>query len=261
MISEANLKAENTTTGRDQNWERFERKFFIPPTKTFFARSLLSHICLPDGEYPQGTINSLYFDTPDLDHFQKSDEGHYERGKIRIRWYDNPRDMKGMVPVYLELKAKKGFVSQKQRRQFLVPAERLQKIRAHDTIISRHIILGTLSEFGYFYTEPLVPVILISYKRFRFAEILTGARLSFDWRICSVLTAPSFGARKANLMLEGGVIEIKSPSMNIPGSLRSVNVLGTDWTRFSKYGGCLESQMEKSGSVGRLWPSGRIELL
>ncbi len=61
-------------------------------------------------------------------------------------------------------------------------------------------------------------------------------------------------------MLEGGIIEIKGPSMEIPESLRSISYLGTDWTRFSKYAGCLESQMERPGSIGRLWPSGRVEL-
>ena len=254
-------KTERAATEHDQSWERFERKFFIPPAKTPFARSLLFHICLRDSEYPQGTINSLYFDTPDLDQFQKSDDGNYEREKIRIRWCDSPYNQQGMVPVYLELKSKRGFASRKQCRKILVPAERLNRIRADNTIVSRNIILQTLSEFGYFSEDPLRPVILIAYKRFRFTEILTGARLSFDWRICSLLTDPGLGYSETSLMLEGGIIEIKGPSMEIPRSLRSLSILGIDWTRFSKYAGCLESQMEKPGTVGRFWPSGRVELL
>jgi hypothetical protein len=261
MISKVISKVENTMPGRDQRWERIERKFFIPPSKIPFARSLLSHICLRDGKYPQGTINSLYFDTPDLDHFQKSDDGNYERQKIRIRWYDNPSNWEGMVPVYLELKAKRGFASRKQRRKILVPAERLKRIRVNNTIVNRSVILQTLSEFGYFSKDRLLPVILISYERFRFTEILTSTRLSVDWRICSSLAAPSLGHSQASLMLEGGVIEIKGPSMEIPKSLQSLSILGIDWTRFSKYAGCLESQIEKPGSIGRFWPSGRIELL
>jgi hypothetical protein len=255
------LKTESAASDRDRGWERIERKFFVPPAKIPFARSLLSHICSRDGKYPQGIINSLYFDTPDLDHFQKSDDGNYEREKIRIRWYDNPTDYKGMFPVYLELKSKRGFASRKQRRKILVPAERLIRIRANDTILNGNIISGTLSEFGYFSEKYLLPVIRITYERFRFTEILTGTRLSFDWRISSSLTAPSLGHSQASLMLEGGIIEIKGPSMEIPESLRSISILGIDWTRFSKYTGCLESQMEKSGTVGRFWPSGRTELL
>jgi hypothetical protein len=255
------LKTESVASDRDRSWERIERKFFVPPAKIPFARSLLSHICSRDSKYPQGIINSLYFDTPDLDHFQKSDDGNYEREKIRIRWYDSPDNWEIMVPVYLELKAKRGFASKKRRRKILVPAERLIRIRANDTILNGNIISGTLSEFGYFSEKHLLPVILITYERFRFTEILTGTRLSFDWRISSSLTAPSLGHSRASLMLEGGIIEIKGPSMEIPESLRSISILGIDWTRFSKYTGCLESQMEKSGTVGRFWPSGRTELL
>jgi len=261
MISKVSSKAETMTSDSDRRWERLERKFFIPPTKTAFARSLLSHICPPDARYPRGTINSLYFDTHELDSFQKSNDGNYERDKIRIRWYDNPGVSKGMVPVYLELKSKRGFASRKKRRKILVPAENLKKIRAEDTIINRNIISGTLTEFGYFSNKPLIPVILVTYKRLRFTEILTGVRLSFDWGIHSTLIFPGVGYGRTSLMLEGGIIEIKGPSVEIPQSLRSISNLGTDWTRFSKYAGCLESQMERPGSVGRLWPSGRIELL
>jgi hypothetical protein len=255
------MNTEHRTPNSEQRWERFERKFFVPPEKTSFARSLLSQICLRDKNYPQGRINSLYFDTPDLDHFQRSDDGSYEREKIRIRWYDGSSKQQKVVPVYLELKSKRGFASKKQRRQILVPAERLNKIQADNTIISRNIISQTLAEFGYFSDDPLLPVILIVYERFRFTEILTGARVSFDWKICSLLTSPSLGYGQANLMLEGGVIEIKGPSIEIPRTLRTLSILDIDWTRFSKYGSCLESQMEKPGSVGQFWPSGRIELL
>jgi hypothetical protein len=226
-----------------QRWERFERKFFVSPERADYARSLLSHLCLPDGVFPQGRINSLYFDTPDLDHFQKSDDGSYEREKIRIRWYDSPANWEGMVPVYLELKAKRGFASRKQRRKIFVTAEKLKRIRGNNTIVNRSVILQTLSEFGYFSKEPLVPVILVTYERFRFVEILTGARLSFDRRISSVTTAPGLGYGQSSLMLKGAVIEIKGPSMEIPRSLCSLIELGADWTRFSKYAGCLEGKL------------------
>jgi hypothetical protein len=257
MLSSSN----KTMSANDQKWERFERKFFVPPEKMLFARSMLSHICLKDSKYPEGVINSLYFDTPDLECFQKSDDGSYERDKIRIRWYDKPDNQQEEVPVYLELKSKKGFASKKHRRKFFVPAERLNRFNACNTIISRDMILRLLSEFGYFPEDLLLPVILITYSRSRFVEILTGTRLSFDWRISSLATAAGLGYSEKNLMLDGGIIEIKGPSMEIPVSLRPLIGLGVDWTRFSKYGSCLESQMEQPGSAGRLRPSGRIESL
>lgn len=261
MIPNMSSKTERAISDQDQRWDRFERKFFVSQEKTSYARSLLSHICLRDSKYPEGRINSLYFDTADLDQFQESDDGNCEREKIRIRWYDSPDNQEGEVPVYLELKSKKGFASRKRRRKILVPAERLNRFQADNTIISRNVILQTLSEFGYFSEDLLLPVLLITYKRSRFIDILTGTRLSFDWRISSSLTAPGLGYSEPGLMLEGEVIEIKGPSMEIPISLRPFSTIGIDWTRFSKYVFCLESQMEKPGSVGRFWPSGRIEPL
>ena len=250
---------EKAKSAYDQKWERFERKFYVTPEKMAFARSLLSQLCLKDAKYPHGIVNSLYFDTTDLDMYQKSDDGSYERDKIRIRWYDKPDFNQQETPVYLELKSKKGYASRKYRRRILTPAERLCKMQAGNTIIDFNDMAMTLSEFGYFSDEPLLPVILISYERFRFVEIMTGMRLSLDFKIRSTLTIHGTENSRPDLMLEGGIIEIKGPSMSIPVSLRSLNFLDTDWSRFSKYASCIESQVESPGSVGLLRPSGRTE--
>lgn len=239
--------------------ERFERKFFIPPGKEYFAKSLLSHLCLRDREFPQNRVTSLYFDTPDLEQFQKSDDGYHQREKIRIRWYDDSAVEGGMIPVYLELKRKRGYLGSKQRKRLLVPQEHLNRINGSDTIINRNTIKETLAEFGYYSDAPLLPVIVVTYKRIRFIEILTGARLSFDWGISSSLTSPWLGFGEGSQMIEGSIIEIKDPSMEIPISLRSLRSLSTDWSRFSKYAFCLESQIERPGSFGRSWPSGRAK--
>jgi len=219
----------------------------------------LTHLCKRDREFPQNIVTSLYFDTPDLDQFQKSDDGHYEREKIRIRWYDDSVVEGGLIPVYLELKRKRGYLCSKQRKRLLVPQERLSGIQGSDTIINRNVIQETLAEFGYYPDGPLMTIILVTYKRIRFKEILTGARLSFDWGISSSLTAPWLGFGEGSLMLEGGIIELKDPSMAIPASLRSLRSLSTDWSKFSKYAFCLESQIERPGSFGRSWPSGRAQ--
>jgi hypothetical protein len=238
--------------------QRFERKFFINPLKLGFARALLSHLCLPDDQYPDNRINSLYFDTADLDEYHKSNNGDYKREKIRIRWYDNPRNVQGEFPVWLELKYKRGFVSRKKRRQFFVPAEKLSQMRSNNSIIDRKVIKDTLSEFGYFPDEPLLPAIVITYRRLRFVEIMTGTRVSLDWDIGSYWVTPFLGFSQTHLKLQGGVIEIKGPQMQIPYSLRSLKRLGTDWSRFSKYAGCIDAQMEIPDTAGQLWPSGRI---
>ena len=63
---------------QDERWERIERKFFVSPDKIIYARNIMSSICLPDKKYSKGTINSLYFDTPDLQEYERSDDGDYK---------------------------------------------------------------------------------------------------------------------------------------------------------------------------------------
>ncbi len=67
--------------------QRFERKFFVVPRNIGFAYALLRQVCRPDSEYPEEQINSLYFDTPDLDQLQRSAAGEFKKDKVRIRWY------------------------------------------------------------------------------------------------------------------------------------------------------------------------------
>jgi hypothetical protein len=241
--------------------QRFERKFFINPLKKGLARSLLSHICLPDSEYPRNTINSLYFDTADLDEYHKSNDGDYKREKVRIRWYDDPNTQTGDVPVWLELKYKRGFAGKKKRKKFLVPVEKLRNMRSNNSILDRTVIMHTLSEFGYFPEPPLQPTIVITYQRLRFVEMVSGFRLSFDWDIGSHLVSPFLGVSQAHLKLQGAIIEIKGPTMELPHSLRSLKYIGTDWSRFSKYTGCIDAQMEIPDTAGQLWPSGRTGIL
>jgi len=159
------------------------------------------------------------------------------------------------------LKTKKGFASSKQRKKIIVPSENLRQIKASNTIADRHLILQTLSEFNYFPEKMLLPAIFVTYRRYRFKEIMTGIRLSFDWEIRSLLARPWLGYGESKVSLEGGVIEIKGPSMHIPGSLSPLISMATDWSRFSKYANSLELHMDKPGSVGRMWPSGRTKVL
>ena len=102
--------------------QRFERKFFVLHKNVDFAYTLLRHICRPDGEYAEGQVNSLYFDTPDLDQYTRSESGEYQKDKFRIRWYGKIKNPQEVVNVFLELKSRKGFTSSKQRQRFQVSA-------------------------------------------------------------------------------------------------------------------------------------------
>jgi hypothetical protein len=238
--------------------QRFECKYYLTPKDVGLAYGLLRQICLPTSEYPSEQINSLYFDTLDLDQHERSSSGDYYKDKIRIRWYGEDKDLNGMQAIFLELKSRRGFASTKQRLKLQVPAEDLSLNHLSKGIIPRTLLVDTLARFGYFPSKMLLPVIKISYWRYRFSEIMTEQRVSLDNHIRSTMIIPGSGNGERELELPGGVIEIKGQTTELPITLRRARMLDTDWTRFSKYSACIDSHTEMPGAVGRLSPSGRI---
>lgn len=237
--------------------QRFERKFYIVPKNIGFAAALLRQLCRPDREFPQDRVHSLYFDTPDLDQYERSASGEFRKNKVRVRWYVEDYRGGAGVPVFIELKSRQGFASSKQRRQLLVPAA--QPLGLARGIVSKTTLLETLAGFGYFPDKPLQPVVLITYRRHRYHEILTGVRVSFDHDIRAVLiTGEGRPAFAGEIVLPGGVIEVKGPTLDLPVTLRRMKLLDADWSRFSKYSACLDALFAAPGSVARSSPSGII---
>jgi hypothetical protein len=237
--------------------ERFERKFYLPTSTIPFAAHLLAHCCPEDRQYPRGTIHSVYYDTPDLEYFNDSQEGNYGRVKVRVRWYDFPQT--GQAPVFLEIKSKRGYAGSKKRKSISIDCERLWNPTSDQGVLPYPAVMYGLAEMGYCPPNLLQPLILISYRRLRFIERMTGSRVSLDWDIRSTRIDPKDGRREGSIRMEGGVIEVKGQSSEIPTTLQSIRELGTDWSRYSKYASCVEAHLEEPGSIGRVWPSGRTE--
>ena len=57
-----------------------EQKFFVAPKRMGLARALLLRTCRVDPEFPGGQINSVYFDTIDLDQHERSLIGRAGKG-------------------------------------------------------------------------------------------------------------------------------------------------------------------------------------
>jgi hypothetical protein len=252
------VQLRQTTAGISHLPQRIERKFFIVPRNIGLAYMLLRQVCRLASEYPEEQINSLYFDTPDLEQHNRSLSGEFRKDKVRIRWYgadENPQDE---MAVFLELKSREGFASAKQRRRLLVPSEHLKLSSLSNGIVPKSTLIDTMSGFGYFPTKPLQPIIKISYWRYRFTEILTGVRVALDCHIRSTMIAREIGYGERELELPGGVIEVKGSNMELPITLRHMKIMDLDWSRFSKYSYCIDSHSGKLGTVGRLSPSGKI---
>ncbi len=248
----------NTTPAPVESIERIERKFFIPPQKIPLANTVLHQVCRPDKQFPAGWINTLYLDSPELDQYNRSESGDFRKDKVRIRWYDRIEDYDSEVPVYVEVKTRRGFASSKKRQRLLVPVEKLETGNLGAGIISQTTLTSTLAQLGYFADKPLRPVIVITYWRYRFSEMFSGVRVSLDASIRSTMVARNLGIGERDLPLRGGVIEVKGPSFELSPTLRHIKLLDTDWSRFSKYGNCIDVHLSHPGIQGRQWPSGRF---
>jgi len=238
--------------------QRFERKFYIQSERVALAYGLLRQTCFQDKDFASEQINSLYFDTADLDQYERSSSGDFYKDKVRIRWYGAGINAEEMQAVFIEAKSRQGFAGMKQRLRLLVPAETLKPNSIHRGIIPRHLLMQELARFGYFPHGVLYPVICISYWRYRFYDGITGQRVSLDCHIRSTMVMPEPGNGERDLELPGAVIEIKGDSLELPPTLMQARMLNTDWTRFSKYSACLDAHSDKPGTIGRLSPSGRI---
>ncbi|OFW60314.1 MAG: hypothetical protein A2133_10165 [Actinobacteria bacterium RBG_16_64_13] len=235
---------------------RVEQKFFVAPSRIGAALALLRRTCRWDRDYPQEQINSLYFDTADLDQHERSLAGDFAKDKVRIRWYGTEHDETARV--WLELKSRRGFASTKQREALDVPAGLVALEALPRGIVPASVLLQTMAGFGFFSAKRLQPVIVVSYWRYRFVEPRKGLRVALDAHIRSTMVMPGAGLGERNLELPGAVVEVKSSSIDLPYSLRNVEELGSSWTRYSKYSSSLQAHAGELGSVSRLWPSGTM---
>ncbi|MFA6110802.1 MAG: polyphosphate polymerase domain-containing protein [Candidatus Latescibacterota bacterium] len=238
--------------------ERLERKCHVPESRLLLATHLLRHCCRPDPQYRGGTITSLYLDTAELRHFHDSEQGNHDRQKVRIRWYDTPSAGATEVPVYLEVKSRRGALGSKRRSRHLVSAAALDPRRWWQGILPSHELSGWLAGLGYRSEAVLEPVLVVTYRRERFIEIQTGARLSLDQGIRARLVSPRLDRGEGWLQMAGGVLEIKGRAAELPTTLRSLRFLGLDQGRYSKYATSLAALLDDPGSMGRSSPSGRL---
>jgi hypothetical protein len=220
---------------------RFERKFALCPADIPMSLAFLRQVCRPDKQYPKDRIYSLYFDTADLEQYEKSAAGEFSKKKVRIRWYGSDAQENGGAPVYLELKMREGFASSKKRQKFTAPPQSLLPASLSRGILDKTTISQTLASFGYFAEQPIKPVIFISYLRYRFSELQTGIRVCIDQDIRASVVAPELGRHTYDIRLDNGVIEVKGPTLELPITLRHMRQLDVDWSRFSKYGSCLDA--------------------
>lgn len=208
------------------------------------APSLLQWLrsrCWPDPIYPEATVSSIYYDTPDWRFLREKINSDFLKTKVRVRWYS---DIDGGEPQnrsYLEVKRRVGSRRQKFRVETDVSGAWLSRC---GLAAPRLLTLpAMLRARGIALPGPLFPVFQVRYKRLRFAEPSTGARLCIDYDICAPRVNGQMLPRANRFQLRHAVLEVKGSSAEIPEPLRRAAALGCRKRSFSKYAVCYQKIM------------------
>lgn len=215
----------------------------VDPMGLGFIGAWLGHRCVPDPDYPEGQVTSCYYDTPDMDEYFASFDGDFDKHKVRLRWYDSiPSD--GDTTAFIELKAKEGMETTKQRARLNVPASALSG-EDFATALPKDELTKHLLGFGYRPPLDLRPTVIVTYYRRRFVERHSQMTLSLDSDIRAWLVG---GGRWPPVRLEAAVVELKGGGIALPARLRGLGRLASVWSAFSKYGASIEALADAPGS-------------
>ena len=217
-----------------------------------------------------GQVNSLYFDTPDLDQHQRSDSGEFNKDKIRIRWYGEEYDPHraderrprptGRSAVWLERKSRGGFASTKQRTCLDVPALQAGPCALRQGHRVRPLCSATPSPASA--SSPTRPSCRSSPSR-------TGATASWSPRPASASPSIRTFARRWSCPGSGEVsgpwsCPARSSRSKAPGSRCPGRCVTSP--RSARRGPATPSTprasrrtIRPSGSVSRFWPNGMME--
>jgi len=228
---------------------RYELKYLIPVSLIEPVSSFISAYCVLDKhslakEDHFYTVNSLYFDSPDLIFLRRRMIGVENRFNMRVRCYgENPHP-----PYFLEIKQKCGDIIKKTR------ANIFEKHWPH-VLTDPCFCCDDLDEKNHTYVQSFLrtaliynaePKVHIQYRRFAWvSEVDDYARVTFDIDIkCKeehgylLDTADLFNYDGAPVLLPEGnvVLELKCYSSQVP--LWMIDLIRTfqlNRTSFSKY--------------------------
>lgn len=154
-------------------FKRFECKYIISKDQAIEMEKYISEY-IPKDIYPSGTIQSLYYDTPNYQLIRKSIEKPMYKEKIRIRTYEIPNDQSN---VFLELKKKNEKIVFKRRVE--LPYADATNFFINDNVILEGQIGREIHYFKKFY-QNLIPSFLIIYDRKAYCDYNIDLRITFD---------------------------------------------------------------------------------
>jgi len=207
------------------NIKRVELKYFLNRNQVndFYHKLYRTSFSFID-DFEDRKINSLYFDTHNLEQLTNSTSGSNRKEKFRYRYYGNSEER---LYGQWEIKQKTGIVTEKTTFQEIVDFNQITNhIKEH-----RFSKIQTINNFLMKY--PRV-VNLISYKRKYFISSIFGNqfRATLDYDITSsVIPKPQHQKRSVHSFL---IIELKIHK-DLYDNLKIDNFLNLSRIGFSKY--------------------------
>jgi hypothetical protein len=176
-------------------------------------------VCLQDARFAEDDVNSIYFDTPTRMLLSQKESSDYLKTKIRLRWYGRSARSEGETGIraFLERKSKKGTVRCKPRIEVQVPEVMLREGSEDMEGVARAVaepLRELAPDLGF-----LFPMIVIRYRRARFVEPFSAARISLDGAIRFSAVNGRFFPATAARMLTHGVLEVKNADGQLPSTL------------------------------------------
>ena len=215
-------------------WEH-ELKYVVSRLSLEAVRCHLDSLCLSDRSYPVNTVTSVYFDTPDFRSVREKFNGDYLKTKFRIRWYEQSGNFSR---AFAEVKHRSGA----RRRKFRFDAEHEGR-----ELSRRHLDDPRMLELpmvfrhhGIRLPEPLLPVLVLSYRRRRWLEPSSGSRISLDTHIRVDRAHPLILSAERDVRLDHAVLEVKGEHNELPGPLCHLATIGCVRESVSKYGVCFQ---------------------
>ena len=209
-----------------------ELKFTLPGGRVDMARRWLDAICRRDKAHPAALVWTIYYDTSQLESLGEKANSDYLKLKIRLRWYSEiGRAASG--PAFIEAKLREGTRRDKVRVAAPCGAEELATWDLQDPRLRPLPLL--LRASGVVLRDVWHPVLLIRYRRDRFIEPVSRARVSLDTEIAAAAVNRRFFSAVDQTPIGPAILEVKGGDEQLPAALRTLLQLGARKRSFSKF--------------------------
>lgn len=204
----------------------------LPATRADVARRWLQTTCVPDRQYADASVWTIYYDTAGFLSLDEKLNSDYLKTKVRLRWYGTPEGIP-QGSVFIEAKLRVGTRRDKVRVRLDVPAEHLAGKALTDPLLQT--VPRLLLDHGIVLGPGWVPMLALRYRRSRFVDSASGTRINFDRDINAVAVNHRYLFACNTGPLPLALVETKGLVDGLPPRLHPLVRLGARKTTFSKY--------------------------